>query len=270
MNISNITNNSAYLNNSINTNQTKADYNTNDILTTKNIYNYDVENKISNEYIERISSLSKRSISDTNHFNEGLINIISDNDTQIKYGFKIFRLNNSTDTLTVGDMASYFYNQNKVSSSLNYAEKMLNQGMNTNSAVYKKDKELFDAVNNDKTGLARYIAKLYFMVTAPNEYKKFSNNLNKYENTKLKDLSSESLHNLMIAKETGDIEIFNNVLNNLKLKENNLVNIKSLQKSYSTLKKDIQNKLSVDEQQTILEKARQKAFKTYKFKENTI
>lgn len=36
---------------------------------------------------------------------------------------------------------------------------------------------------------------------------------------KLKDLSLESLHNLMIAKETGDIEIFNQVLNNLKLKK---------------------------------------------------
>lgn len=47
----------------------------------------------------------------------------------------------------MGDIASYFYNQNKVSSSLNYAEKMLNQGMNKNSAVYKNDKELFYAVN---------------------------------------------------------------------------------------------------------------------------
>ena len=61
-------------------------------------------------------------------------------------------------------------------------------------------------------------------------------------------------------KETGDIEIFNQVLNNLKLKENNLVDINSLQKSYSSLKKDIQNKPSVDEQQSILDAARQMIF----------
>ena len=101
------------------------------------------------------------------------------------------------------------------------------------------------------------------MVTAPNEFEKFSNNLEKYENTKLKDLSPESLHNLMIAKETGDIEIFNQVLNNLKLKENNLVDINLLQKSYSSLKKDIQNKPSVDEQQSILDAARQKIFNKF-------
>lgn len=81
MNISNITNNSVYLDNSINTNKTKIDNNKNNILTTENIYSSNIENKISNEYIEKISSLSKRNISDTNHFSEGLINIISDNDT---------------------------------------------------------------------------------------------------------------------------------------------------------------------------------------------
>ena len=270
MNISNISNTNVYLNDNINTSKKDINYDKNNILKTDNIYNLDIENKISDEYVEKISSLSNGNISDTDNFSEGLLYFISDNDTQIKYGFQIFRLNNSTDSLTVGDIASYFYNQNKVSSSLNYAEKMLNQGMNKNSAVYKNDKELFDAVNNDTTGLAKYIAKLYFMVTAPNEYEKFSENLDKYENTKLKDLSPESLHKLMIAKETGDIEIFNNVLNNLKLKENNLIDLNLLQKSYSTLKKDIQNKPSVDKQQSILEAARQKAFKNYKFEKNTI
>lgn len=147
MNISNISNTNLYLNDNINTSKKDINYDKNNILKTDNIYNLDIENKISDEYVEKISSLSKGNISDTDNFSEGLIDIISDNDTQIKYGFQIFKLNNSTDSLTVGDIASYFYNQNKVSSSLNYAEKMLNQGMNKNSAVYKNDKELFYAVN---------------------------------------------------------------------------------------------------------------------------
>ncbi len=266
MNISNVTNNNVYLNNNINTNREKIEHEKNNVLKTENIYNAGIENNITDEYIEKISSLSRGNIPNTSDFNEGLINIISDNETQIKYGFQIFKLSGSINSLTVGDMASYFYNQNKVSSSLNYAEKMINQGMNKNSSVYKSDKALFDAVSNDKTGLAKHIAKLYFMVTAPNEFEKFSKNLEKYENTKLEDLSPESLHNLMIAKETGDIEIFNQVLNNLKLKVNNLIDINTLQKNYSTLKKDIQNKPPVYRQQSILESARQKVFENIKIK----
>lgn len=68
----------------------------------ENIYNTDIENKINDEYIENISSLSKGNIPDADSFSEGIINIISNNDTQIKYRFKIFRLNNSTYSLTVG------------------------------------------------------------------------------------------------------------------------------------------------------------------------
>lgn len=260
MNISNITNKNTYINDNINANKNEVPVEKNNILKVENIYKPDTENKINNEYVEKISSLSRGNISDTSDFNEGVINIITDDVTQIKYGFQIFRLKGNADSLTVGDMAAYMYNQNKVSSSIDYASKMLGKGMNKNSDTYKNDPALFDAVSNDKTGLARYIAELYFMVTAPNEFEKFSNNLEKYENTKLKDLSPESLHNLMIAKETGDIEIFNQVLNNLKLKENNLIDINSLQRSYSTLKKDIQNKPSVEKQQSILESARQKIF----------
>ena len=260
MNISSITNKNTYINDNINANKNEVPIEKNNILKVENIYKPDTENKINNEYVEKISSLSRGNMPDTSDFNEGVINIITDDVTQIKYGFQIFRLKGNTDSLTVGDMAAYMYNQNKVSSSIDYASKMLGKGMNKNSDTYKSDPALFDAVSNDKTGLARYIAELYFMVTAPNEFEKFSNNLEKYENTKLKDLSPESLHNLMIAKETGDIEIFNQVLNNLKLKENNLIDINSLQRSYSTLKKDIQNKPSVEKQQSILESARQMIF----------
>lgn len=260
MNISNITNKNTYINDNINANKNEVPVEKNNILKVENIYKPDTENKINNEYVEKISSLSRGNISDTSDFNEGVINIITDDVTQIKYGFQIFRLKGNADSLTVGDMAAYMYNQNKVSSSIDYASKMLGKGMNKNSDTYKSDPALFDAVSNDKTGLARYVAELYFRATAPDNFKKFSNNLDKYENVKLKDLSPESLHNLMIAKETGDIEIFNQVLNNLKLKENNLIDINSLQKSYSSLKKDIQNKPSVEKQQSILESARQKIF----------
>ena len=249
MNISNITNKNTYINDNINANKNEVPIEKNNILKVENIYKPDTENKINNEYVEKISSLSRGNI--------------TDDVTQIKYGFQIFRLKGNTDSLTVGDMAAYMYNQNKVSSSMDYASKMLGEGMNKNSDTYKNDPALFNALENDKTGLARYIAELYFRATAPNNFKKFSNNLDKYENVKLKDLSPESLHNLMIAKETGDIEIFNQVLNNLKLKENNLVDINLLQKSYSSLKKDIQNKPSVDEQQSILDAARQKIFNKF-------
>lgn len=266
MNISNIGNSPVYLNNNtgININNRELNQNNSDnILKMDNVYNKTAENNITEDYIEKISSLSKGNIKDINAFNEGLVNMIGDSATQFNNGLTIFKSNKTVDFLTVGDMASYFYNQNKVSSSLNYAEKIMNQGMNKNSAVYKNNKDLFDAVSNDQTGLAKYIAELYFMVTAPEKYNNFSKNLDKYENTKLKDLSSDSLHNLMIAKETGDIEIFNHVLDNLKLKENNLIDIKSLQKSYTALQKDIKDKPAVDEQQTILEKAREKAKEKY-------
>lgn len=260
MNISNITTNNSTVNENISKKQQPLQ---NNIIKPENIYKQDTENKINEEYVKKISSLSRGDIPDTSGFNEGVINIITDNVTQIKYGFQIFRLKGNTDSLTVGDMAAYMYNQNKVSSSMDYASKMLGEGMNKNSDTYKNDPALFDAVENDKTGLARYVAELYFRATAPDNFKKFSNNLDKYENVKLKDLSPESLHNLMIAKETGDIEIFNQVLNNLKLKENNLIDINSLQKSYSSLKKDIQNKPSVNEQQSILEAARQTIFNKF-------
>lgn len=256
MNISNITNSNTYLKDSININRSDVIQEESNILKPENIYPMEIENKINDEYVEKISSLSRKQLPDTHDFNEGLVNIIGCNDTQQKYGFQIFKSNTGTESLNVGDMAAYFYNKCKVSSSIEYASKMMSQGTNKNSNVYKNDADLFDAVSNDKTGLARYIAELYFRVTAPDNFKKFSDNLDKYENTKLKDLSPESLHNLMIAKETGDIEIFNHVLSNLKLKENNLIDINSLQKSYSTLKKDIQNKPSVEKQQSIIDAAR--------------
>ena len=260
MNISNIKINDLTINENI---PKKLQPLKNNSIKPENIYKPDTEYKINEEYVKKISSLSRGNMPDTSDFNEGVINIITDDVTQIKYGFQIFRLKGNTDSLTVGDMAAYMYNQNKVSSSMDYASKMLGEGMNKNSDTYKNDPALFNALENDKTGLARYIAELYFMVTAPNKFEKFSDNLDKYENVKLKDLSPESLHNLMIAKETGDIEIFNQVLNNLKLKENNLVDINLLQKSYSSLKKDIQNKPSVDEQQSILDAARQKIFNKF-------
>ena len=56
------------------------------------------------------------------------------------------------------------------------------------------------------------------------------------------------------------------MLNNLKLKVNNLIDINTLQKNYSTLKKDIQNKPPVYRQQSILESARQKVFENIKIK----
>ena len=255
MNISNIKTNDLTINENIPKNLQPLKNNS---IKPENIYKPDTEYKINEEYVKKISSLSRGNMPDTSDFNEGVINIITDDVTQIKYGFQIFRLKGNTDSLTVGDMAAYMYNQNKVSSSMDYASKMLGEGMNKNSDTYKNDPALFNALENDKTGLARYIAELYFRATAPNNFKK-----DKYENVKLKDLSPESLHNLMIAKETGDIEIFNQVLNNLKLKENNLVDINLLQKSYSSLKKDIQNKPSVNEQQSILEAARQKIFNKF-------
>ena len=85
--------------------------------------------------------------------------------------------------------------------------------MNKNSDTYKNDPALFNALENDKTGLARYIAELYFRATAPNNFKKFSDNLDKYENVKLKDLSPESLHNL-----TGGTPFFYNILCHLDAK----------------------------------------------------
>ncbi len=85
MNISNVTNNNVYLNNNINTNREKIEHEKNNILKTENIYNAGIENNITDEYIEKISSLSRGNIPNTSDFNEGLINIISDNETQIKY-----------------------------------------------------------------------------------------------------------------------------------------------------------------------------------------
>ena len=243
MNISNIKTNDLTINENIPKNLQPLKNNS---IKPENIYKPDTEYKINEEYVKKISSLSRGNMPDTSDFNEGVINIITDDVTQIKYGFQIFRLKGNTDSLTVGDMAAYMYNQNKVSSSMDYASKMLGEGMNKNSDTYKNDPALFNALENDKTGLARYIAELYFRATAPNNFKKFSDNLDKYENVKLKDLSPES-----------------QVLNNLKLKENNLIDINLLQKSYSSLKKDIQNKPSVDEQQSILDAARQKIFNKF-------
>lgn len=260
MDISNITNSNAYLKDSISINRSEVIQEKSNILNPENVYRMEIENKINDEYVEKISSLSRGQLSDTNDFNEGLVNIIGDNDIQQKYGFQIFKSNAGTDSLTVGDMAAYFYNKCKVSSTMEYSSKIMSYDINKNSSIYQNNADLFYAVNNDKTGLARYIAELYFRVSTPDNFKKFSDNLEKYENTKLKDLSPESLHNLMIAKETGDIEIFNQVLSNLKLKENNLIDIDSLQKSYSTLKKDIQNKPSVEKQQSIIDAARHRIY----------
>ena len=56
MNISNISNTNVYLNDNINTSKKDINYDKNNILKTDNIYNLDIENKISDEYVEKISS----------------------------------------------------------------------------------------------------------------------------------------------------------------------------------------------------------------------
>ena len=171
MNISNIKTNDLTINENIPKNLQPLKNNS---IKPENIYKPDTEYKINEEYVKKISSLSRGNMPDTSDFNEGVINIITDDVTQIKYGFQIFRLKGNTDSLTVGDMAAYMYNQNKVSSSMDYASKMLGEGMNKNSDTYKNDPALFNALENDKTGLARYIAELYFRATAPNNFKKIN------------------------------------------------------------------------------------------------
>ena len=121
MNISNVGNSPVYLNNNtgININNRELNQNNSDnILKMDNVYNKTAENNITEDYIEKISSLSKGNIKDINAFNEGLVNMIGDSSTQINNGLTIFKSNKTVDFLTIGDMASYFYNQNKVSSSL--------------------------------------------------------------------------------------------------------------------------------------------------------
>lgn len=68
MNISNVTNNNVYLNNNINTNREKIEHEKNNILKTENIYNAGIENNITDEYIEKISSLSRGNIPNTSDF----------------------------------------------------------------------------------------------------------------------------------------------------------------------------------------------------------
>lgn len=225
------------------------------------IHNKSAEN-ITEEYIKEISAIGRESNninSNDDSFKQGAINIIANTEVQNKYGLKIFKPKNSIENLTVGDIATYMYNQNKVSSELRYIDKQLNMGQNKNSDTYKNDPLLFDAINNDETGLAKQIAQLYFRITAQQkDFNEFSSLLDKYKETKLKDLNADTLHNIMIAKETGDIEVFNHIINNIDLKKDEPLNINTLKSSYKNLQQYLKNKPDIIEQQSILDKIRNK------------
>lgn len=237
---------------------------------------YDPSRLINEDYIKQIQEKGKEvtgkspDIDDTSW---GMITKIAENDTENKNKpvFKIFTTDPSNiKNLTVGQIADYFYNTAVTASAMKYMNNKMSEGMNTGSAAYNADKELFDAVVNDSTGLAKYAAELYFRYSAPKNISadSFSNNLQKFIDVKLSELDASSLQELMIAKDSGDIEAFNYAVNNLYIKDNSDKNIMdTLKTSYKNMREYISDRPDKKEQQNLIKLiAEENAFSFFNMK----
>lgn len=237
---------------------------------------YDPSRLINEDYIKQIQEKGKEvtgkspDIDDTSW---GMITKIAENDTENKNKpvFKIFITDPSNiKNLTVGQIADYFYNTAVTASAMTYMNNKMSEGMNTGSAAYNADKELFDAVMNDSTGLAKYAAELYFRYSAPKNISadSFSNNLQKFMDVKLSELDAGSLQELMIAKDSGDIEAFNYTVNNLHIKDNSDKNIMdTLKTSYKNMREYISDRPDKKEQQNLIKLiAEENAFSFFNMK----